>query len=113
MTTSFWPFDRLFGTLVSGALYQYINPDDSRVGFAACFWFSAGACILATLLVLRVPGRFPSHVDVPGMASVTERALSFNPSGDTQGGLRCGSCLSLVKGEPLDPAAKGVAIEAE
>lgn len=55
---------RLTGTLVSGALYNFAG-SSKRVGFGACFWASAGFCVLAAVIPLFIPG-------------------------DSQGGLQCG-----------------------
>jgi hypothetical protein len=74
---------RLFGTLVSGALYEFIDRQNHRVGFGACFWFSAGAVLIAAVSPLLIPG-------------------------DMEGGLNCGACVAVRGREERDrPATQG------
>jgi MFS family permease len=66
---------RLFGTLVGGALFEFVG--NYTNGFAACFWFSLCLTVVA--------------------AAITP-ALK-----DDAGGLRCGPCLTFAKSpENLD-----------
>lgn len=68
------------GTLVSGALYSFVDPDNILNGFAACFWASVGFAATSALIdwLLR----------------------------DNAAGLRCGACCTLVP-ELADKAAGG------
>ncbi|XP_077984814.1 uncharacterized protein LOC144439401 [Glandiceps talaboti] len=62
---------RFTGTLVSGALYEFVGAATTTAqGFAACFWFSLGFVILAALAALFLR--------------------------DNAGGLSCGPCLKCL-----------------
>jgi hypothetical protein len=81
------PSCSLTGTLVSGALYTYAGGDGgaaggSLVGFAACFWASAGFAAISALIEVFLA--------------------------DNSGGLLCGTCVTLVSppaGEKVEPRA--------
>jgi MFS family permease len=69
-------FGRLFGTIISGALYSYIGT--SVQGFAACFWVSALFVIISTALEVLLD--------------------------DNRGGLLCGS-ISCVDEPSVAPSS--------
>jgi hypothetical protein len=68
---------RFAGTLASGALYSFLNPNSVLVGFTACFWISAAMVLTSGAIDLFIR--------------------------DGQSGLRLGPCLTLVRGTvPVD-----------
>lgn len=42
-------FGRLFGTILSGAIYTAFGGDDVATGFAVCFFASCASVLLSTL----------------------------------------------------------------
>ena len=40
-------FGRLFGTILSGAIYTAFGGDDVKTGFAVCFWASSASVLLS------------------------------------------------------------------
>ena len=74
---------RLFGTLGSGILYTFVGEDfgeaagsDAVAGLAACFLAGTLCSLLAALITLKID--------------------------DNAGGLKCGSCCTLVKADDED-----------
>jgi MFS family permease len=60
---------RLFGTLVGGALFQFVGNDTT--GFAACFWLSLCLTLVAVLITPFLK--------------------------DSAGGLSCGPCVTCIR----------------